>query len=171
MLKEIEIEGHTIGYHTWEHLFANNLLQSISCEDYKKREIDPGMELLAEHGFKPRHFAYPYGWEACSDVTHECLLRMFDTLRIEVERQDWELYDPESMKTQRLPKSIDLARQETSALYGHLERIAKEKIIGFLHGHNSEQIKSKLINIFGYARELGIPFYSMELLNRTEKGE
>lgn len=169
MLKEITNKGHTIGYHTWEHLFANNLLPFIAFKDYKKREIDPGMKLLAEHGFKPRHFAYPYGWEACNDVTHQCLLMMFDTLRIEVRHEDWEVYEPESIKEWRLLSSVDVAKKKSEVLHGYIDRLVDEKKIGFLHGHNTEVIEPQLVDIFDYAKERNVRFYSMELLNRMEE--
>lgn len=169
MLKEIATKGHTIGYHTWEHLFTKELLKSMSCDDYRKREVEPGMELLAEHGFKPRHFAYPYGWESCDDASHRCLLTMFDTLRVEVGRKDWETYTPEAVKKQRIFNSIDVAREEEQMLFSYFDSIAEKKTIAFMHGHDSASIKTTLINIFNYARGLRIPFYSMELLNRAKE--
>lgn len=171
MLKEIATKGHMIGYHTWEHMFTKNLFKSMSCDNYRRREIEPGMKLLAKYGFKPKHFAYPYGWESCNDATHRYLLTMFDTLRVEVKCEDWEIYEPESVKKQRIFNSIDVAREKEQMLFSYFDAIVKKKAIAFIHGHNSMSIKAALIDIFGYARELEIPFYSMELLNRVEESD
>ncbi|NLR93215.1 polysaccharide deacetylase family protein [Flammeovirga agarivorans] len=60
-LRELEEEGHEIGYHGNIHVVSEYYIKENSYIDYIENEINPGLDSLKSLGFNPISFAYPYG--------------------------------------------------------------------------------------------------------------
>ncbi len=78
-LRVLQNEGHEIGYHGLRHLNAVNFVKETSLDNYLVTEIIPGMNIMAEHGFVPTSFSYPYG--AHTREIDEALLKCFKHIR------------------------------------------------------------------------------------------
>lgn len=170
MLKKIANKGHTIGYHTVNHANVYNLMKKgkmLTCSQYKEFEIFPGLEFLAEHGIKPRHFSYPYGMlfknTFIDDEIDDCLLTIFDTVRIAVLPTAMETYDIESLREKKSFKSMDIKEHELIPL---LQRIYEEKKAIFIYAHNPTNFYNKFKAMADFAHRVGISFYPMSVLDR-----
>ncbi len=60
-LRELEADGHEIGFHGTVHGNARQMVRTIGVEGYLKTEIEPGMDYLRRQGFAPASYAHPGG--------------------------------------------------------------------------------------------------------------
>jgi len=76
-LADLKAAGHSIQFHGFRHV---DIRKVQDWNEYTKAEIFPGVDMMREHGFEVRHFAYPYGhW---TEEGHQALLPHFTSLRI-----------------------------------------------------------------------------------------
>jgi peptidoglycan/xylan/chitin deacetylase (PgdA/CDA1 family) len=60
-LKQLEKDGHEIGFHSTRHGKSTEIIAAIGPEGYYKSEIEPGMKYMLAAGFKPTSYAHPGG--------------------------------------------------------------------------------------------------------------
>jgi peptidoglycan/xylan/chitin deacetylase (PgdA/CDA1 family) len=65
-LKELQADGHEIGFHGMYHTDAAEYLKNHTVQEYLNYEIIPGIDLMKNKGFNPVDFAYPFGSESSS---------------------------------------------------------------------------------------------------------
>ncbi|MEC7965694.1 MAG: polysaccharide deacetylase family protein [Pseudomonadota bacterium] len=80
-LQEIEARGHEIGFHTREHVRLPKYLLSHTLEDYLDDQIDRGLDAMADLGFHPKSFSFPYFRFRPKLIAP--LLERFEILRLE----------------------------------------------------------------------------------------
>ncbi len=78
-LKELQQDGHEIGFHGSMHVLSEHYIKEHGYDDYLDREIDRGVATMREMGFEVTSFAYPYG--AKYWFTDFLLKRRFQLLR------------------------------------------------------------------------------------------
>lgn len=61
MLKQLEKEGHEIGFHGTVHAKSTELMAAGGPKGYIETELEPGMRHMAAAGFKPTSYAHPGG--------------------------------------------------------------------------------------------------------------
>lgn len=59
-LKELESDGHEIGFHGTIHGKSTELIAS-GADNYVKTELEPGMKWMLKAGFRPTSYAHPGG--------------------------------------------------------------------------------------------------------------
>lgn len=166
-LREIQEEGHTIGFHSTTHESASTYINKMGTEQYLEKEIFPGLEKLNKAGFYPRHFAYPYG--QYNEASNICLGKIFDTLRV-----TFEALAGRDMTEHTLSHTYaDLnAIKEAGFLKAYCidtdislikQVLAYERIV-FIYGHIPDF--EKLTELVMAAKKSQAKFYSMELLNK-----
>jgi len=60
-LKELQEDGHEIGFHGTIHGKSTELIEALGAEKYAGTELVPGMKYLSEAGFYPKSYAHPGG--------------------------------------------------------------------------------------------------------------
>jgi peptidoglycan/xylan/chitin deacetylase (PgdA/CDA1 family) len=60
-IKQLQKDGHEIGFHGTIHGNATAMLESIGPQNYIETELEPGLKHLAEIGIKPTSYAHPGG--------------------------------------------------------------------------------------------------------------
>lgn len=78
-LKEIEVRGHEIGYHTANHADLAKEVNKKGMAQTEAIEINSDLRLMEADGYKVSNFAYPYG--SHSTQLNTCLLRKFKSVR------------------------------------------------------------------------------------------
>ena len=78
-LKQLQKDGHEIGFHGTIHGKSTELIAS-GAENYAKTELDPGMRFMAAAGFYPTSYAHP-GGNHNEQVDSVLLARGFKILR------------------------------------------------------------------------------------------
>ncbi len=61
MLKQLEKEGHEIGFHGTVHAKSTELMAAGGPKGYIETELEPGMRHMAAAGFSPTSYAHPGG--------------------------------------------------------------------------------------------------------------
>lgn len=61
MLKQLEKEGHEIGFHGTVHAKSTELMAAGGPKGYIETELEPGMRHMAAAGFNPTSYAHPGG--------------------------------------------------------------------------------------------------------------
>lgn len=166
-LREIQEAGHTIGFHSMTHKSASTYINKMGTEQYLEKEILPGLKRLNNHGFYPRHFAYPYG--QYNEASNKCLGTIFDTLRAthlpieggtKIEHILNHTYaDLNAIKEAKALKAYCFGME-----IGLIKQALDNKRIVFTFDHvpNFE----KLTELVMVAKNSQAKFYSMELLNK-----
>ncbi|MCF0057751.1 polysaccharide deacetylase family protein [Dyadobacter sp. CY356] len=60
-IKQLQKDGHEIGFHGTIHGNATEMLKSQGAQKYIETELKPGLENLAKIGIKPTSYAHPGG--------------------------------------------------------------------------------------------------------------
>ncbi|TLU98319.1 polysaccharide deacetylase [Dyadobacter luticola] len=60
-LKELESDGHEIGFHSTTHGKSTELIAAVGPAGYVERELKPGLGFMAAAGFFPKSYAHPGG--------------------------------------------------------------------------------------------------------------
>lgn len=61
MLRQLEKEGHEIGFHGTVHAKSTELMAAGGPKGYIETELEPGLGHMAAAGFKPTSYAHPGG--------------------------------------------------------------------------------------------------------------
>lgn len=61
MLRQLEKDGHEIGYHGTIHGKSTELIAAMGPAGYARAELEPGLKHLAAAGFTPTSYAHPGG--------------------------------------------------------------------------------------------------------------
>ena len=61
LLKQLQNEGHEIGYHGTIHGVSTQMIQDLGVDGYLHTEIRPGLSYLNKAGFYPTSYAHPGG--------------------------------------------------------------------------------------------------------------
>ncbi|MDR6196442.1 polysaccharide deacetylase family protein [Siphonobacter sp. SORGH_AS_0500] len=61
LLRQLQNEGHEIGYHGTIHGVSTQMIQDLGVEGYLNTEIRPGLSYLNKAGFYPTSYAHPGG--------------------------------------------------------------------------------------------------------------
>lgn len=61
MLKQLEREGHEIGFHGTVHAKSTELMAAGGPKGYIEAELEPGLRHMTAAGFKPTSYAHPGG--------------------------------------------------------------------------------------------------------------
>ncbi|GGN09471.1 hypothetical protein GCM10010967_51690 [Dyadobacter beijingensis] len=80
MLKQLEKEGHEIGFHGTVHAKSTELMDAGGPKGYIETEIEPGLRHMHAAGFKPTSYAHP-GGNHNDRVDSVLLAQGFTTLR------------------------------------------------------------------------------------------
>lgn len=130
---ELEVHGHTIGYHGMNHLRAGNMIAEEGCEVFMAREIIVGLNILKDEGFEDiRHYCYPYGNR--TEESDKCLLTVFDTLR----QGGRKMYTLGEIKEARLIQSAHYQKKLgiKNLHEGVLRQLIERKCFKALYMHN-----------------------------------
>jgi len=60
-IKQLQKDGHEIGFHGTIHGNATAMIESLGPQKYIETELEPGLRHLAETGIKPTSYAHPGG--------------------------------------------------------------------------------------------------------------
>jgi peptidoglycan/xylan/chitin deacetylase (PgdA/CDA1 family) len=60
-IKQLQSDGHEIGFHGTIHGNATAMLESLGPQKYIETELEPGLRYLAKIGIKPVSYAHPGG--------------------------------------------------------------------------------------------------------------
>ncbi|PWJ40747.1 polysaccharide deacetylase family protein [Sediminitomix flava] len=60
-LKNLEKDGHEIGFHGYHHELSEYYIKEHGYLDYIEKEINQGLKIMQSHGFQCTSFAYPFG--------------------------------------------------------------------------------------------------------------
>lgn len=60
-LKQLESEGHELGFHGTIHGKSTELIKALGPEKYAATEIYPGIDAMKKAGFYPKSYAHPGG--------------------------------------------------------------------------------------------------------------
>ncbi|MGB3587367.1 MAG: polysaccharide deacetylase family protein [Tunicatimonas sp.] len=60
-LRELQRDGHEIGFHGTRHVVSEHFIQERGYRSYLSKEIDQGLQTMTSYGFNCQSFAYPYG--------------------------------------------------------------------------------------------------------------
>lgn len=80
MLKQLEKEGHEIGFHGTVHAKAAELMAAGGPKGYMETELEPGLRHMHAAGFNPTSYAHP-GGNHNQRVDSVLLAKGFTTLR------------------------------------------------------------------------------------------
>ena len=80
MLKQLEKEGHEIGFHGTVHAKSTELMAAGGPKGYIETELEPGLRHMRAAGFKPTSYAHP-GGNHNDRVDSVLLAKGFTTLR------------------------------------------------------------------------------------------
>ncbi len=61
LLKQLQNDGHEIGYHGTVHSRSTELIAAFGPQGYKEQELSPGLSYMENAGFKPTSYAHPGG--------------------------------------------------------------------------------------------------------------
>ncbi len=78
-LRILQQDGHEIGFHGARHFLSEHYIKKYSMDQYLQEEIVKGLKVMADSGFRPTSFAYPYS--AKYWFTDKELLNYFYVLR------------------------------------------------------------------------------------------
>jgi peptidoglycan/xylan/chitin deacetylase (PgdA/CDA1 family) len=161
-LKEIQAQGHTIGFHSVNHLKLSFLIKSIGPQNLMKTEIHPGLKIFSENGFKPKHFAYPFG--NYSPETNDALLKYFLTVRTIVPLEIPSMMRTYSVKDIQKTRVFIAYDLKYPGWQNALDSVFKKQGIGFFFTHNPYDSISELNELFYLAKKHGANFYPMSEL-------
>lgn len=60
-LRELQRNGHEIGFHGTLHVVSERFIKEYGYGTYLNQEIDQGMQTMTDYGLNCQSFAYPYG--------------------------------------------------------------------------------------------------------------
>jgi peptidoglycan/xylan/chitin deacetylase (PgdA/CDA1 family) len=162
-LKEIRDKGHTVGFHSVNHLRFGYLKKDLAFQKLMEIEIQIGLKTFTENGFRPRHFAYPFG--SYSTMTNEVLLNYFLTLRTIVLPGNpnfmMRTYSLEQLQEMRIFIGYDIKYPDWQSA---LKTVLDTKSAGFFFTHNPRDSNSELNELFYSAKVDGATFYPMSAL-------
>ena len=78
-LREIQLKGHEIAFHTTNHYDMVNLLGHLKMKELIDCEIYQDLRKMNRDGFYPRTFAYPYG--SHNEYLDQELCKIFKSVR------------------------------------------------------------------------------------------
>ncbi len=90
LLRQLQSDGHEIGFHGTIHGSARQLLQSSGVKGYLETEINPGLTYLHQAGLYPTSYAHPGGNQ--TTPTDEALLARGFVLLRDVAKSERKLY-------------------------------------------------------------------------------
>lgn len=163
-LKEIQGQGHTVGFHSVNHFKLSYLRRDIGLQRLMETEIHIGLKIFAENGFKPKHFAYPFGNHDM--MTDEVLLNYFVTIRTIVLPENLNMmrtYSLEQLQKMKIFIGYDL---KYPSWQNALNAILDKKSAGFFFTHNPRDVASELGELFYSAEKNGVTFYPMSILEK-----
>lgn len=157
-IREIQSEGHTIGFHGLNHMWTTRFIEKSGCQRYLENEIDKGLDFFKKKNIEINDFSYPFGNR--NTETDNCLSKRFTTLRgIVLSSSPKYFYNIDELSKLKLiiSKRLELASYS-------LKNLIKQKNIAiFLYSHvsNAEEINA-LLSLSGQAH-----FYPMEAIRCT----
>lgn len=159
-LLAIRAAGHVIGFHGVNHVRSDAAASRIGASEWWERDVQSGLDAMAEHGLVPIHWAYPYGIDSAD--MDALLLWRFKTLRTApVKPEDVPFYDPEALVDQRSFASMDLREVLT---FRPIERLERDGGVLFIHGHNPAPHVEQLRYILRGARRIGATLHTFDEL-------
>ena len=182
MLKELQKDGHEIGFHGAKHVYAEYYIKENSYSSYLKYEIDEGLQSMRLAGFDCRSFAYPYGSKYW--FTDYLLLKRFDIVR-SVATFDKEenlksiddIYFRGGDTGVVSAIGIDGGSGVTSAMIdGAIKRAKRNGEVLMIYGHQpvwnnnpeSYQFSTHLLSYFlEQSKQNGLKFYTFQELNKN----
>jgi|GEM_PF-5051205 len=121
-LKDIEMRGHEIGYHTSNHADLPKEVDRKGLTHLIEKEIKTDLRLMRNDGYRICNFAYPYG--SHTKLLDSTLLRYFKSVRALSNKQDYY-------------KSLVKESGEGKVLYGanidNNSRLKEDKIISLMN--------------------------------------
>ncbi|MCF0071552.1 polysaccharide deacetylase family protein [Dyadobacter sp. CY261] len=130
MLKELEKEGHEIGFHGTVHAKSTELMAAGGPKGYIESEIEPGLRYMNAAGFQPTSYAHP-GGNHNDRVDSVLLAKGFTILRdVAISRRKYNgfqfyAWPPRWMNTIFYPFE---AEQKVDALIIDMDEVAEEEI-------------------------------------------
>ena len=182
-LKQLEQDGHEIGFHGNMHISPRQYIKEYSYADYMDNEINKGMRTMDSLGFNCVSFAYPYGAEYW--FTDFLLLKKFDLLRDisslkgekDLTKMDGIYYSFNGDRTLSAIGIDVISGVNESMINKALQRAVNNKEVLLLYGHrptDSKEAKGystkiELLNhIIRKAKENNMKFYTMKELKMKE---
>lgn len=189
MLRQLERDGHEIGFHGTIHGDAKQLLELYGVEGYWSMEIEPGLSYFRRLGFNPTSYAHPGGTSA--GRTDSALLangfvtlrdvskaeRYFRGVRLYHLPPSWMPHIYYGFDNRKSLFALEIDRGtvlSVAEMRKALEKAKKEGKVLMLFGHQPLPDnpppglygfdKTFLINILEESRRLGLRFYTMSEL-------
>jgi len=152
-IKEIQLQGHTIGFHGLNHQWAVRALAKYGCQQYLDHEIDKGLNFFKDQDIKINHFSYPFGNRTTE--TDNCLFKRFSILRSTV----FGKFCKYSYNITELPKlKLVFSKSLKVALRSYRNLIGQKNVATFLYSHSfNDEAMNMLLSISKQSY-----FYSME---------
>lgn len=178
MLKELQKDGHEIGFHGAKHVYAEYYIKENSYSAYLKNEIDDGLQSMRLAGFECRSFAYPYG--STYRFTDYLLLKRFDFVRLVAAlRKGGDLKSIDEIYysggNTAAAIGIDGGSGVTSTMIeGGLKRAKQNGEVLMIYGHQPVENKNPepyqfnfqlLKQILKQSNQYGLKFYTFRELN------
>lgn len=167
-LKDLQDDGHTIGYHGYRHLRAGAVLQQglkeILEEKYKtaakkedyiysslyeswsaflKEEIECGLDIMKSYGLQVEHYSYPFGNR--TEISDEKLRPYFKTLRGNLSCNSKRYFTHEEVTQQYLLPGVSFGKNPEKEFSGHetaIEHALTNNLITCIFMH--EPVKHRL---------------------------
>lgn len=160
MLRELERDGHEIGFHGTMHVYSENYIRENSYEAYYKNEIDTGVDSLRTKGFNPVSFAYPYGSKYW--FTDSGLLKRFTILRsvsVDIDDAYYNFDNDRSVSAIGIDQGSGMTRDLVTTA---IKRASEERSALLLYGHVPET--EFLEFILKTSQEHSLNFYRFDQL-------
>lgn len=161
-LRALAGAGHTIGFHTVNHMKMDGEVRARGMDEAIQFEIVRGLKMFADAGLTPRHFAYPYGNHQALLDFH--LLHYFSTLRTIVPPNapnTMRFYTPQNLMRERVIVAHDL---KYDGCFDAVKKTIADKRIGFFFAHKPADYIAELAELFRLGTEGGATFYPMSAL-------
>jgi peptidoglycan/xylan/chitin deacetylase (PgdA/CDA1 family) len=132
MLKQLEKEGHEIGFHGTVHAKSTELMAAGGPKGYIEAELEPGLRHMIAAGFKPTSYAHP-GGNHNDRVDSVLLAKGFTILRdVAISRRKYngfQLYAWPPRWMNAIYYDFD-GRQKVDALMIDYDEVTEEEIAG-----------------------------------------
>lgn len=173
-LRELQLDGHEIGFHGALHVVSEYYIKEHSINKYVKDEIVAGIRSMRESQFYPTSFAYPYSAKYWG--TDRELLKYFYVIRSEMPLKEGGKLDEldeiyYGFGGQRLIYALSLeGKLTTDQLSAALSRAKDRNEVLILYGHvPGKTLKLDLLEeILSIANKKGLRFFRTSELVGTD---
>lgn len=164
MLKQLEKEGHEIGFHGTVHAKSTELMAAGGPKGYIETELEPGLRHMHAAGFKPTSYAHP-GGNHNDRVDSVLLAKGFTILRdVAISRRKYNGFQLYAWPP-RWMNAIYYAfegRQDVDALMIDIDEVT---VVEMMEAIQEAKEKGTALMVFGHK-----PLYQKDAIKKGEYG-